>query len=556
MGGRKHRLKIKVAAACVLFAVVLSVLVGGLGFVRYTEDIEKSCEYYIASIVTMIARWIDVDKLALVLETGVMDEAYETLQIDINDVRVDPRVEYIGLLYYPSGVEKEDLAYVATAYTQQELENGKDAARHLGDYASLEDFGEDLRAEMRANIALKDDRTRTFRNLTYISGRAEYVITAYRPLRDSEGNLVSVLCANISTDDIYDSLHSYLISIAAGVAGVVIVFLVIFLFVLNRQVLRPIQQIAERASDFARQSRMVSDPSELHFEEIVCNTKDEIQMLAESLNHTMGELIGYMSDLRQVSDRQKLIAAEVNVAREIRMSLYPGVFPAFPERGDFDIYADYTSAGGAGEDFYNFFFSDSDHLCFMAGSVSGLGIPSTMFAAITTTVMKNFAKLGYSASRVMAETNNQVSSGNQAGLTAEVFFGKVDLAAGRMEYAAAGDMKALLKTSEQEFAPLEVKSGIRLGSMANVPYMQRSVDLSQGDTLFLYTRGVADTRDMRGNVFSDVYVAESVNQITKREIDLARMAGEMKKELCRFSDGRKQEMDSTMLLFRFYGPGL
>ena len=558
MRGRRNRLKIKVAAACTLFAMALSVLVGGLGYVQYKKDVEESYENYISTIVTVISGWIDADKLARVLETGIVDEAYETLQANMNNLKENSDAQYIYMFYYPNGLENGDLAYVMTGYTRYELEYERDTISYLGDYAGLEDFGEEFRGELKAGIALKDGRIHFIDNVTQVAeeigSETEYVKTAYLPVWDSEGNLVSVVCADISITHIYNRLRSYLISVVAGAAGVVTVFLSIFLFVMNRQVLRPIRLIAEQANDFVRQSRVVSDPSELRFKEIVCRTKDEVQILSESLNHTMSELIRYMSDLRQMSARQERIAAEVNVAREIRMSLYPHEFPAFPERSDFDIYADLTSAGGAGGDFYNFFFTDSSHLCFMAGSVSGLGIPSAMFAAITTTVMKNFAKLGYPASRIMAETNNQVSAGNQAGLTAEVFFGKVDLAAGRMEYAAAGDMKTLLKTSENEFVPLEVKSGIRLGSMENVPYVQRSVELSQGDMLFLYTRGVADTRDMKGNLFSDVYVEEYINRITKREIDLARMAEEMKKELCRFSAGREQETDNTMLLFRFYGP--
>ena len=557
MRGRRNRLKIKVAAACTLFAVALSVLIGGLGYVRYQRDVEESYENYISTIVLTASGWIDADKLARVLETGVADEAFETLQANLNNLKENSDAQYIYMFYYPNGLEEGELAYVMTGYTQYELQYEKDTISYLGDYAGLEDFGEEFRSELKEGIARKDGQIHFIDNVTQVAeeigSEMEYVKTAYLPVWDGEGNLVSVLCADISITHIYNRLRSYLISVVLGAAAVVTVFLSIFLLVMNRQVLRPIRLIAEQANDFVRQSREVSDPSKLHFKEIVCRTKDEVQTLAESLNHTMSELIRYMSDLRQMSARQERIAAEVNVAREIRMSLYPHVFPAFPERSDFDIYADLTSAGGAGGDFYNFFFSDSNHLCLMAGSVSGLGIPSAMFAAITTTVMKNYAKLGYPVSRIMAETNNQVSSGNQAGLTAEVFLGKIDLAAGRMEYAMAGDMKPLLKTSGKEFAPLQVKSGIRLGSMENVPYIQRSVELSQGDMLFLYTCGVADTRDMKGNVFSDVYVEEYINRITGMEIDLARMTAAMEQELCRFSGGRKQEADNTILLFRFYG---
>ena len=557
MREKKSRLKFKVAAACTLFAVVLSLLIGGVGYTRYRSDIEGSYENYISTIVRAAAGTIDVEKLSETIRTGVEDEAFADLQQQLNNLKENSDAQYIYMFYYPNGVEEGTLVYVVNGYTQYELQYEADTISYLGDVAGLEDFGEDFRSQLREGIAQGDSQIRYIDNVTQVAEGtgvgAEYVKTAYMPIRDAGGNLVSVLCADISMTRIYNSLQSYLVTVALGTVAVVAVFLTFFLFVMNRQVLKPIRQIAEQADDFVRQSVEVTDPSELHFEEIKCQTKDEVQTLAESLNHTMNSLIHYMVDLRQMSAAQEKIAAEVNVAREIRLSLYPHVFPPFPERKEFDLYADLTSAGGAGGDFYNFFFTDSSHLCLMAGSVSGQGIPSTMFAAITTTVMKNLATLGYPPSRVAAETNNQVSEGNLAGLTAEVFFASIDLAAGRMDYVTAGDMNPLLKTAGEAFAPLGTKPGIRLGSMENVPYVQCSVELAQGDMLFVYSSGVADTRDERGNVYSDVYVEETLNRITGREIDLGRMVGAMEEALREFRGSVGQEQDNTMLLLRYYG---
>lgn len=557
MRKRRSRIKIKVAVACTLFAVVLSLLIGGLGYTRYRADIEESYQNYIATIVRTAAGRIDVERLAETLRTGETDAAFDELQKQFNNLKENSDAQYIYMFYYPNGIEDGTLAYAVNGYTQYELTYEADTIRYLGDVAGIGDFGQDFRSQLKEGIGQNDTQVRFIDNVTQVAEgigiETEYVKTAYMPLRNEIGELVSVLCADISMTRIYNSLQSYLVTVALGTVTVVTVFLTGFLVVMNRQVIRPIRQIAERANDFVRQSQVVSDPSKLHFEEIHCRTKDEVQILAESLNHTMNSLIHYMVDLRQMSADQEKIAAQVNVAREIRLSLYPNVFPAFPERKEFDLYADLTSAGGAGGDFYNFFFTDSSHLCLMAGSVSGQGIPSTMFAAITTTVMKNLATLGYPASRVVAETNNQVSRGNLAGLTAEVFFASLDLVSGRMEYATAGDMNPLWKTAGEDFVPLPAKPGIRLGSMENVPYVQRSVDLSQGDMLFVYTSGVAQARDEKGNVYSDVYVSETVNRITGKEIDLGRMVAAMEDALAQFRGEQKQEKDNTMLLLRYYG---
>lgn len=557
MNARRGKLKVKVIGACTLFAVVLSFLIGSLGYTRYKADIEESYQNYISTIVSVASGMIDVEKLEKTIETGETDGAFETLQLQLNNLKENSDAQYIYMLYYPNGVEDGELAYVMNGYTLYEITYEADTISYLGDIAGPEDFGEDFRSDVKVGLAEGDSEIRFIDNKTEVAGgmigEVEYVKTAYLPIRSQSGELVSVLCADISMTRIYNSLQSYLLSVAAWTVLVVIVFLIIFLVVMNSQVLRPIRQIAEKANDFVRQSYEISDPSELHFEPIKTRTKDEVQILAESLNHTMNELIRYMGDIRQMSARQEKIAAEVNVAREIRLNLYPHVFPAFPERREFDIYAELTSAAGAGGDFYNFFFTDASHLCLMAGSVSGQGIPSTMFAAITTTVMKNYAKLGYPVSRVAAETNNQVSSGNLAELTAEVFLGLLDLNSGRLDYITAGDMKPLLKTAGEDFVPLAVKPGIRLGSMENVPYVQQSVQMVQGDMLFLYTSGAANVQDDKGNVYSDAYVEEQINRVRQQEIEPGRMVAAMEEDLDRFRNGKEQEQDRTMLLLRYYG---
>lgn len=553
----RSKLRNKAIAICSLFALSLSLLIGGFGYFEYRQSIEESYQNYAGTLVDIIAGKIDVPALAAVIESGVRDAAYDALQDEVNQIKMNSDAEYIYMISYPNGIGPGTIAYVMTGYTPEELLYEAETIRYLGDIAEDEDFGGEFRSQMLEHITGDTSEIRYFNNQTKVAQRTgsqtEYMMTAYRPVRNSSGELVCILCTDISMTRIYNNLHSYLMSMAVGAAVIVIVFLSLFLIVMNRQVIRPIKLIAERADDFVKQSHDVSDPAKLNFQAIQTRTKDEIQTLAESLNHTMKALIQYMIDMKTLSSDQERVAAELDVAKEIQRNLYPCVFPAFPERKEFEIYTKLEPVRGAGGDFYNFFFTDKNHLCMMIGCVSDSGIPTTMFAAITTTIMKSYAQMGYSPARIMAETNNQISNNNRAELDVSAFIGIINLESGRLTYVSAGDMTPLIKISGQAFEPLPHKKGIRLGAMEHVPYFQQSVGLVQGDMLFLYTAGVPETMDERGNLYTDSYIREQINEITKKEISLEHMIGTMSKNVAAFRGDQIQEQDYTMLMFRYYG---
>ena len=88
----------------------------------------------------------------------------------------------------------------------------------------------------------------------------------------------------------------------------------------------------------------------------------------------------------------KRMAAELNVGREIQMSMVPQTFPAFPERNEFSIYATLQPAHEVGGDFYDFFCVDDDWLFFCVGDVSDKGVPAALFMAVTKTLIKSRQK--------------------------------------------------------------------------------------------------------------------------------------------------------------------
>ena len=69
--------------------------------------------------------------------------------------------------------------------------------------------------------------------------------------------------------------------------------------------------------------------------------------------------------------------------------MLPNIFPPFPDRSEFDIYATMTPAKEVGGDFYDFFMIDDDHLALVIADVSGKGVPASLFMMVSKTLIKN-----------------------------------------------------------------------------------------------------------------------------------------------------------------------
>ena len=288
-------------------------------------------------------------------------------------------------------------------------------------------------------------------------------------------------------------------------------------------------------------------------QQISVKSKNEIGQLANAFHNMTEELKKYMDNLQNMTASQERVAAELNVARQIQMNMLPQQFPAFSGKSEFDIYAVVNPVAAGGGSFYDYFMVDKTHLCMVIGEVTGTGIPSTLFAVITKTHIKNYAQLGYEPDRILAETNNQLSYKNEAGLTVSVFVGIVDLQTGVYWYSNAGQMSQLWKHSGKDFEFLSVKSGFALANMENVPYRKQSVHFAQGDMILLYTQGVSGTMDAKGNEYTREYLHEYLNLVLKQQYEMKDIADSILDDLKRFSAGMEQSRDSTLLLFRYFG---
>jgi anti-sigma regulatory factor (Ser/Thr protein kinase) len=195
--------------------------------------------------------------------------------------------------------------------------------------------------------------------------------------------------------------------------------------------------------------------------------------------------------------------SELNIGREIQMSMVPAIFPPFPDRTDFTIHAILNPAREVGGDFYDFFLIDEDHLCFAVGDVSGKGVASALFMAVTKTLIKSLAKNDKSPASIMTGVNDELSENNESCMFVTIWLAVLNLRTGAMATTNAGHNPPYLRRKDDSIERLANRHGPIVGARGGIAYREDMVELRRGDLLLLYTDGVTEATSVSDELFSE-----------------------------------------------------
>jgi len=281
---------------------------------------------------------------------------------------------------------------------------------------------------------------------------------------------------------------------------------------------------------------------------IEMHTGDEIENLGSSVNKMSADLKDYIDNLQKVTADRERIGAELSIATEIQASMLPCIFPPFPERSEFELYASMQPAKEVGGDFYDFFLIDDDTLAVVIADASGKGVPAALFMVITKTLIKNNAQNGMSPARVFEFVNNLLCENNSTGMFVTAFMGYLEISTGRFTYVNAGHTPPLLRRDGGAFEVLRVKPGMVLAGIENIPYKQSELMLQPGDELFLYTDGITEMMNPQNELFGEARLLEAANK--NADDKFANFLVCVRNEVFQFADSAEQADDITMMALR------
>lgn len=213
------------------------------------------------------------------------------------------------------------------------------------------------------------------------------------------------------------------------------------------------------------------------------------------------------------SDREKALSStskELALATRIQADMLPNIYPAFPDRKEFDVYATMQPAKEVGGDFYDFFLIDNDHLGLVMADVSGKGVPAALFMMISKILVQNFTMTGKSPKEVLESVNSQICKNNREEMFVTVWLGILDIKTGKLTASNAGHEHPAIKKPDGSFELLMDKHGFVIGGMDGMKYKEYEIQMEPGSKLFLYTDGVAEATDAQNTLFGTDRMLEAL----------------------------------------------
>ena len=517
-----------------LVAILMAITAVAVAFISYRSLKSTYLRLYnqkAQDTVRTLAAGIDGERLAVYVETGETDEYYDWLKSEFDRVKEGFKgIQYL-YLFYP---ESDRFIYIVEGIKAGDDPN---LTSYLGD---VYEYGETEYQYLVPDITAGRSSEALIQGADVGYGQT---ISAWAPVFDAQGRVAGMVEADCILSDLNAVVRSYAVKIVGVLLLCMLVVLFLLVAVLRRNVTKPIGQLTE----------MVNSYSHGAMEEKRFRHNDELQWLGTSFTDMTHRIEAYTAEVARVTAEKERIGAELNVATQIQADMLPRIFPAFPERKEFDLYATMDPAKEVGGDFYDFFLVDDDHLGLVMADVSGKGVPAALFMVIAKTLIKNRALLGESPAAALRNVNEQLCEGNEAELFVTVWLAVIEISTGKGVAANAGHEHPVICRADGKYELVGYRHSPAVATMEGIRFREHEFELHPGDRLFVYTDGVPEATDANNELFGPERMLEALNQNAQAEPK--ELLATVRREIDAFVGAAPQFDDITMLGIHYYGPG-
>jgi phosphoserine phosphatase RsbU/P len=318
-----------------------------------------------------------------------------------------------------------------------------------------------------------------------------------------------------------------------------------------RHISRPLGILAREAENMASRDLTADDSVSGPIIELIKKYHDEVGALAGSFMFMQEELRKNVRQLLETTAAKERFQSELNMARDIQMSIVPKKFPPFPDIREFDLFALLEPAREVGGDLYDFFMLDEDHLCFTLGDVSDKGMPAALYMAIARTLIQSHSANESSPALIMTRVNNDLSKDNPKSMFVTLIIAVMNIRTGHVRYANAGHNLPIILDREGNCNFVEGISGPVAGAMEGISYKELFIDLRPKDALFIYTDGITEAMNLKQELFSDEKLLLDACQAGTTEVE--EFVKNIRERVVKFVDGAPQSDDITMLMLKYNG---
>lgn len=521
----------KLTAGVIVFGILLGVVCSTVGYIEFTAVLEQQYNDSAYETAETARAILNPDKFGQYLETGQTDEEYENILSRLDALTDATNVTFI----YVARVSED---YKTLTYIYDTVNSGTGFERYpLGYTAS------DLDEKHIENvIKIMTEGGRAEKYLYSYSDESGAHTTAAIDVKNSDGKIIAMLCVEKPMTRLENARNSYVLHVILWTLGAIVLFILVYTVILRRSVIKPILTVTDEAKHFAENNTPSESLSAI-------KQKDEIGILARAVEKMEADIVEYTENLTAITAEKERVNTELSVATRIQANMLPSIFPAFPERKEFDIFATMNPAKEVGGDFYDFFMVDERHLAIVMADVSGKGVPAALFMVIGKTLIKDHTQPGKDLGEVFTEVNELLCESNSEGLFITAFEGVLDLVSGEFRFVNAGHEIPYICRKGGKFEPHKIRAGFVLAGMEGMRFKCGETQLNVGDKIFQYTDGVTEAT----NADNELYGMDRLTEILVENSALSpsELLPKIKEDIDGFVGKAPQFDDITMLCLEY-----
>ena len=527
-------LAFRIIGAIVVLLLIYNLIVQTIGYFQFTESLTNEYNDSAFRTAETAVTLVDGNKIEEYIRTnGDSDEYRDRL----NRMDILCNKQNVTLIYVID-VDTSDYGRFVNIYNSV----NKDSSYSRWDIGYQRDTTNEEYAQVYKDIYENGLQRGTVMRTKDLRGKEPH-ITSLVPVKDSNGKVQAILCVQRPMAELATGRQKYLKSV--GLTAVLLTIIASFAVAgfLKKQFVEPVGIIIGEAARFSKENT-VADQTIL---KDISNIR-EIQELGASVEKMETDTLRYMQNLMRVTAERERIDTELSLASRIQANMLPNIFPAFPDRTEFDIHASMTPAKEVGGDFYDFFLIDEDHLGLVMADVSGKGVPAALFMMMAKILLYNYAMLGGTPSEVLEHLNSTICKNNEDSMFVTVWFGIYTISTGKVIAANAGHEYPIIKHADRGFEILKDPHGLVIGGIEGMKYRDYEFVLEPGDMLFLYTDGVPEATDADENMLGIEDLLKTLNTVPHHSAK--ELLEAVHADVERFVGSAPQFDDLTMLALR------
>ena len=318
----------------------------------------------------------------------------------------------------------------------------------------------------------------------------------------------------------------------------VAVFSVIILLI-SQSVTSPIVRLVSQAQSYSEGNFAVNIDEQ--------TGPEEMRELSKAFN-TMGEaIIRQMEDLKVTTSQKERFQQELHIAAEIQQGILQKNFPPFPDLvKDMDLYGLTEPALEVGGDYYDFFRLSDERIGIVVADVAGKGAPSSIFMAMTRTLVLEIAERGYQPAEVLRRVNHMLARNNDSCMFVTLLYGEYFFKTGLLRLVSAGHPAPVFIKPDGSLYQPKIKKSPPLGAFEDTSFEVNDIFVEPGEMAVLYTDGITEAMDPDGREFGPAGLLKSLEEAAGASC--LEVSGRVLAHVREFCKGAPVSDDITMLL--------